>query len=115
VLCLCHQDSLLATPLIYDLAVLAELAERIQIKREGEEHFERFDAVSRCTRVTPPERLVVIPWRDVEGWRLMAWSIGLTAELAVMGKAGCSIPRCHAPSVCGTKPTGVPSQRLSEW
>ena len=29
------EDSLLATPLIYDLAILTELAERITIKKEG--------------------------------------------------------------------------------
>merc|ERR1712157_264896 len=35
------EDSLLATPLIYDLVILAELCQRVQIKREGQawEHF----------------------------------------------------------------------------
>jgi myo-inositol-1-phosphate synthase len=39
------EDSLLAAPLILDLAILAELAERIELKREGEANFERFHPV----------------------------------------------------------------------
>lgn len=38
------EDSLLATPLIYDLTILCELCERIKIKREGQE-WESFDSV----------------------------------------------------------------------
>jgi myo-inositol-1-phosphate synthase len=36
------EDSLLAAPLIIDLAVMAELCQRIQIKREGNAEFEGF-------------------------------------------------------------------------
>ncbi len=39
------EDSLLATPLILDLVILAELCERIQFKVEGENHFQRFHPV----------------------------------------------------------------------
>merc|ERR1711920_290142 len=39
------EDSLLATPIIYDLCILAEIAERIEIKKEGSEVFERFHCV----------------------------------------------------------------------
>lgn len=39
------EDSLLATPLIYDLIILAELCERISIRREGHEPWERFHPV----------------------------------------------------------------------
>eukprot|EP00548_Thalassiothrix_antarctica_P006089 CAMPEP_0194133802 /NCGR_PEP_ID=MMETSP0152-20130528/3815_1 /TAXON_ID=1049557 /ORGANISM="Thalassiothrix antarctica, Strain L6-D1" /LENGTH=517 /DNA_ID=CAMNT_0038829161 /DNA_START=286 /DNA_END=1839 /DNA_ORIENTATION=+ len=39
------EDSLLATPLIYDLVILGELCQRIQIKKETEEHFESFHPV----------------------------------------------------------------------
>ena len=38
------EDSLLATPIILDLVVLCELAQRIQIKR-GNQEFENFDTV----------------------------------------------------------------------
>jgi myo-inositol-1-phosphate synthase len=38
------EDSLLATPLIYDLTILCELCERIKIKREGQD-WEKFDSV----------------------------------------------------------------------
>merc|ERR1712228_557810 len=34
------EDSLLATPLIYDLVILAELCQRITIKREGQTEWE---------------------------------------------------------------------------
>lgn len=39
------EDSLLAAPIILDLAILAELLERIQWKREGMEEYERFHSV----------------------------------------------------------------------
>ena len=39
------EDSLLATPLIYDLVILAELCERITIKRESSEKWEGFHPV----------------------------------------------------------------------
>jgi len=39
------EDSLLAAPLIIDLIVLAELVERIQIKKEGPGEFEKFHPV----------------------------------------------------------------------
>ncbi|KAG5182714.1 inositol-3-phosphate synthase [Tribonema minus] len=39
------EDSLLATPLIFDLVLIAELAERVQIKREGSAKFERLHPV----------------------------------------------------------------------
>jgi myo-inositol-1-phosphate synthase len=39
------EDSLLATPIIYDLCILAEMAERIEVRKEGSEHYERFHSV----------------------------------------------------------------------
>lgn len=39
------EDSLLATPLIYDLAIITELCERIEIQKEGDETFEKLDVV----------------------------------------------------------------------
>ena len=39
------EDSLLATPLIYDLVILTELCERIQVQKAGETGFEPFAAV----------------------------------------------------------------------
>lgn len=39
------EDSLLATPLIYDLVVLTELCERIQVQRAGQPEFESFASV----------------------------------------------------------------------
>ena len=39
------EDSLLASPLIIDLIILAEICERIQFKVEGDEEFQRFNAV----------------------------------------------------------------------
>mmetsp|Transcript_21218 Transcript_21218/g.61757 ORF Transcript_21218/g.61757 Transcript_21218/m.61757 type:complete len:543 (-) Transcript_21218:527-2155(-) len=39
------EDSLLATPLIYDLVILGELCERITIKKDGEEEWEGFHPV----------------------------------------------------------------------
>lgn len=39
------EDSLLATPVMYDLVILCELMERIQYKVAGMEEFERFDSV----------------------------------------------------------------------
>merc|ERR1711865_1193238 len=39
------EDSLLAVPLILDLVILAELCERIQIKKEGASEFEKFHPV----------------------------------------------------------------------
>jgi len=39
------EDSLLATPIIYDLCILAEISERIEVKKEGSEKFERFHSV----------------------------------------------------------------------
>lgn len=39
------EDSLLATPLIIDLVVICELAERIQLKKEGAADFERLHSV----------------------------------------------------------------------
>ncbi|CAL1535361.1 unnamed protein product [Lymnaea stagnalis] len=38
------EDSLLASPLILDLAIIAELCERIQLRREDEPEFHRFNA-----------------------------------------------------------------------
>ncbi|KAH9500548.1 Inositol-3-phosphate synthase 1-A [Bulinus truncatus] len=38
------EDSLLASPLILDLAIIAELCERIQFRREDESHFHRFNS-----------------------------------------------------------------------
>lgn len=43
------EDSLLATPLIFDLVILTEMAERIRIKKEGEEDYEPFHVVSPCS------------------------------------------------------------------
>merc|ERR1712156_1136796 len=39
------EDSLLATPLIYDLVILGEICERIEIKRQDCETFEKFHSV----------------------------------------------------------------------
>jgi myo-inositol-1-phosphate synthase len=39
------EDSLLATPLIYDLVILAELCERIKMKKDGEKDWEAFHPV----------------------------------------------------------------------
>lgn len=39
------EDSLLASPLIIDLVILAELCDRIQFKTEGDAKFQRFNAV----------------------------------------------------------------------
>merc|ERR1719203_2210958 len=39
------EDSLLATPIIYDLCILAEISERIQVKKEGSDKFESFHSV----------------------------------------------------------------------
>jgi len=39
------EDSLLATPLIYDLVILAELCDRISAKKEGESEWEQFHPV----------------------------------------------------------------------
>lgn len=39
------EDSLLATPLIYDLVILGELCERISIKKEGSDEWEQFHPV----------------------------------------------------------------------
>mmetsp|Transcript_11187 Transcript_11187/g.28339 ORF Transcript_11187/g.28339 Transcript_11187/m.28339 type:complete len:536 (-) Transcript_11187:261-1868(-) len=39
------EDSLLATPLIYDLVILGELCERITVKKEGTEKWEAFHPV----------------------------------------------------------------------
>jgi myo-inositol-1-phosphate synthase len=39
------EDSLLATPLIYDLVILGELCERITVKKEGSEDWEAFHPV----------------------------------------------------------------------
>jgi myo-inositol-1-phosphate synthase len=39
------EDSLLATPLIYDLVILTEMAERMAVKKEGEKDFESFHSV----------------------------------------------------------------------
>lgn len=39
------EDSLLATPLIYDLVILGELCERISMKKEGENNWETFHPV----------------------------------------------------------------------
>lgn len=39
------EDSLLATPLIYDLVILADLCERITVKKEGSETWESFHPV----------------------------------------------------------------------
>lgn len=39
------EDSLLATPLIYDLVILGELCERITVKQEGSDEWEKFHPV----------------------------------------------------------------------
>ena len=39
------EDSLLATPLIYDLVILGELCQRVQVKKEGETDWESFHPV----------------------------------------------------------------------
>lgn len=39
------EDSLLATPLIYDLVILAELCDRISVKKEGDSEWELFHPV----------------------------------------------------------------------
>jgi len=39
------EDSLLATPLIYDLVILGDLCKRISVKREGEDKWESFHPV----------------------------------------------------------------------
>merc|ERR1712176_1089796 len=39
------EDSLLAAPLILDLCILAEISERIEIKKEGSDKFEKFHSV----------------------------------------------------------------------
>jgi myo-inositol-1-phosphate synthase len=39
------EDSLLATPLIYDLVILAELCERIKVKKEGQTDWEAFHPI----------------------------------------------------------------------
>uniref|UniRef100_A0A7S1ZAL6 inositol-3-phosphate synthase n=1 Tax=Trieres chinensis TaxID=1514140 RepID=A0A7S1ZAL6_TRICV len=39
------EDSLLATPLIYDLVILGELCERITVKKDGEDKWEAFHPV----------------------------------------------------------------------
>jgi myo-inositol-1-phosphate synthase len=39
------EDSLLATPLIYDLVILGELCERISVKKEGSIEYESFHPV----------------------------------------------------------------------
>ncbi|CAB9505540.1 Inositol-3-phosphate synthase [Seminavis robusta] len=39
------EDSLLATPLIYDLVILGELCERITMKKEGSKNWETFHPV----------------------------------------------------------------------
>ena len=39
------EDSLLATPLIYDLVILGELCERISMRKEGEDKWENFHPV----------------------------------------------------------------------
>merc|ERR1719399_1101567 len=39
------EDSLLATPIIYDLCILAEICQRIEVKRQGAAEFERFHSV----------------------------------------------------------------------
>merc|ERR1711977_322514 len=39
------EDSLLATPIIYDLCILAEICERIEVKRQGAAEFEKFHPV----------------------------------------------------------------------
>lgn len=39
------EDSLLATPLIYDLVILGELCQRVQVKKEGESDWESFHPV----------------------------------------------------------------------
>eukprot|EP00270_Netrium_digitus_P000461 TRINITY_DN1050_c0_g1_i2.p1 TRINITY_DN1050_c0_g1~~TRINITY_DN1050_c0_g1_i2.p1 ORF type:complete len:512 (-),score=145.56 TRINITY_DN1050_c0_g1_i2:980-2515(-) len=40
------EDSLLAAPIILDLVLLAELSTRIQLKREGEQHFHSFHPIA---------------------------------------------------------------------
>lgn len=44
------EDSLLATPLIYDLVILTEMAERMAVKKEGEKDFESFHSVRHTHR-----------------------------------------------------------------
>jgi len=39
------EDSLLATPLIYDLVILAELCERITVQKEGSDKWEAFHPI----------------------------------------------------------------------
>merc|ERR1712014_411319 len=39
------EDSLLATPIIYDLCILAEICERIEIKQQDASKFEKFHSV----------------------------------------------------------------------
>jgi myo-inositol-1-phosphate synthase len=39
------EDSLLATPIIYDLCILAEICERIEVKKDGSENYEKFHSV----------------------------------------------------------------------
>ena len=39
------EDSLLATPLIYDLVILGELCQRVQVKKEGDTEWESFHPV----------------------------------------------------------------------
>merc|ERR1712137_1155262 len=39
------EDSLLATPLIYDLVILGELCDRITARKEGESEWEQFHPV----------------------------------------------------------------------
>ena len=39
------EDSLLATPLIYDLVILGELCQRVQVKKEGDSEWESFHPV----------------------------------------------------------------------
>ncbi|XP_061197449.1 inositol-3-phosphate synthase 1-B-like [Saccostrea echinata] len=59
------EDSLLASPLIIDLIVLAELCERIQYKVENETHFQKFNSVLSilsylCKAPLVPRRTPVI-------------------------------------------------------
>lgn len=59
------EDSLLASPLIIDLIVLAELCERIQYKVENEAHFQKFNSVLSilsylCKAPLVPRRTPVI-------------------------------------------------------
>merc|ERR1712176_1027653 len=39
------EDSLLATPIVYDLCILAEICERIEVKKVGSDDFEKFHSV----------------------------------------------------------------------